>query len=928
MEKLGFNYNTKNKYSINFKRIKKTCVQNNNALNKQEDAKIYPIYLQVPYNIQKKEYYKLGVQKLPTNEDLHIYQLINGQKIAIFKSDECPNIKTCVNVGALDEEDNKEGISHFIEHVIHNGNKKYNKNIDEYMQEIGGYSNAETLSDKTIYYISLNDNNFENIKSAIDMQANMLYNPTFNETDKEKAIIISEMQRAEANEAKVAYNQLSKNLLSVNKPDIKDIFTGNIKTVSSINQQDLIDYHSKYYIPSNMTTLIASSIEPDELIKFASKSFLKAAQNKKTTKIERKQFNNSRNISRFDYISKDNTEKIVLVSFLTSSSQNVVENIKINALMRLISKRTGFSYEKMDLYNNFAEANFRFDSYETYNENEIFEYLKEGFHQLITNPTDEYELERIKNNMINDLETQYENIDNKTHTLIKKLSNNIQDFNCEKQIIQNLKYSDLIDALKYFDFKKCAIGVIHPKNTTQNEINNNFIEFQNYATPIVIPKTNKQTDISQKIKTYNINPYSSKPVYSATLDDNTNFVAINSKTDKCSILWDLYMPNTNSYNIAAKYVLNRMLNFKNIKEKFNEEKNGSAIARLLNSENGFYFSATCSLNNLEETILALKKEFDIDFNIFDFKQAKMLALNDIKSLKENACAIQQADRYGAAYNLDEAELTEALNKLTLNDLRKYYNDIILNSVSTVSVVAPFDNNKNLINQVANNINIPNFKFKSNTFEGLKNAYTLKTKSIFYAKEQKTGQANFGEIYNFKISGNSLDNIKFKLLNNILNIRLYNSLREKQGLAYATGSQIQNIGNDCSLLINVSSSFNNSKDIKKIYEGLNKNIQDLINKPISEKELQEAKDKFKRSAYNFLNDSLDAQFEINECMKNPQGLQILEDNFKILNAITPKDIQIAAQYAFKEAPDYLLDADIDLINRNKEYFETLGEFKQK
>ena len=88
-----------------------------------------PVYAQVPYGINQTNFIKLGVDKLPNGQELHLYRLSNGQRVEIIKGDSNSSIMTQVDVGGLDEIGYPKGISHFIEHSLFHSSKNY-KDID------------------------------------------------------------------------------------------------------------------------------------------------------------------------------------------------------------------------------------------------------------------------------------------------------------------------------------------------------------------------------------------------------------------------------------------------------------------------------------------------------------------------------------------------------------------------------------------------------------------------------------------------------------------------------------------------------------------------------------------------------------------------------------------------------------------------------
>lgn len=139
---------------------------NNNVTNNTQSGVVYsnPVYYTPPYGVQYNNYIKIGVQKAPNGQEFHIYQLKTGQKVAIAKGAGAPLIKTCVYVGAFDENPDKNGISHLIEHSLYHGSRKYGDTLLEQAKQTGADYNAATTGYYTNYYFKLDNQNIDNLK--------------------------------------------------------------------------------------------------------------------------------------------------------------------------------------------------------------------------------------------------------------------------------------------------------------------------------------------------------------------------------------------------------------------------------------------------------------------------------------------------------------------------------------------------------------------------------------------------------------------------------------------------------------------------------------------------------------------------------------------------------------------------------------------
>lgn len=87
-------------------------------------------------------------------EDVKVYKLDNGLKILLLEDHDIPNVAlyTFFHVGSRNERPGITGVSHFIEHMMFNGTKKFGPGeFDRKMEFSGGSNNAFTGDDMTGY---------------------------------------------------------------------------------------------------------------------------------------------------------------------------------------------------------------------------------------------------------------------------------------------------------------------------------------------------------------------------------------------------------------------------------------------------------------------------------------------------------------------------------------------------------------------------------------------------------------------------------------------------------------------------------------------------------------------------------------------------------------------------------------------------------
>src|SRR5437867_7080304 len=82
------------------------------------------------------------------------HKLKNGMKILVQEDHSIPNVALYIfyRIGSRNERPGTTGLSHFFEHMMFNGAKKYGPGqFDKVMEAAGGSNNAYTNNDVTVY---------------------------------------------------------------------------------------------------------------------------------------------------------------------------------------------------------------------------------------------------------------------------------------------------------------------------------------------------------------------------------------------------------------------------------------------------------------------------------------------------------------------------------------------------------------------------------------------------------------------------------------------------------------------------------------------------------------------------------------------------------------------------------------------------------
>src|SRR5882762_4897414 len=151
------------------------------------------------------------------------------------------------------------GLSHVLEHMLFKGTTtRPGSRIDQEVQEAGGYMNAYTSFDRTVYHIDVPNTG---ARVAVDILCDIMQNATLpaDEMAKEKEVILREMdmnqddpgRRASRRLFEVAYTRSPYRYTVIGYPDI----------YNELKQDDILSYYHERYAPNNVFFVVAGDVK-------------------------------------------------------------------------------------------------------------------------------------------------------------------------------------------------------------------------------------------------------------------------------------------------------------------------------------------------------------------------------------------------------------------------------------------------------------------------------------------------------------------------------------------------------------------------------------------------------------------------------------------------------------------------------------------
>lgn len=208
------------------------------------------------------------------SDDVKTFTLKNGMQVIVLEDHSIPNVAMYLfyKVGSRNEYSGITGISHFFEHMMFNGAKKYGpKQFDVTMEANGGANNAYTSNDITVY-----TNWFP--RSAMDLifdlEADRMAHLNFDDKmiESERGVILSERSTSleNSNETFLMQEVIAAAFQAhpYNWPVI-----GWESDIKNWTKKDLQNYFKTYYAPNNCVVVLTGYVTLDEVKKLSKKYF-------------------------------------------------------------------------------------------------------------------------------------------------------------------------------------------------------------------------------------------------------------------------------------------------------------------------------------------------------------------------------------------------------------------------------------------------------------------------------------------------------------------------------------------------------------------------------------------------------------------------------------------------------------------------------
>ena len=169
-----------------------------------------------------------------------------------------------VNVGARDEADPENGLSHFIEHMIFKGTDTRNSlQIAKELDAIGGLSNAFTGTEYTCFHSRVLD---KHLHALAEILSDIFLHSNFDsqEVNRERQVILQEINMLEDTPDEQIHVLFSR-LFFLNHPLGMPVL-GTPQTVSAITKETILRHIEQFHTPEKILVVAAGNVDHESLV--------------------------------------------------------------------------------------------------------------------------------------------------------------------------------------------------------------------------------------------------------------------------------------------------------------------------------------------------------------------------------------------------------------------------------------------------------------------------------------------------------------------------------------------------------------------------------------------------------------------------------------------------------------------------------------
>ena len=210
-----------------------------------------------------------------------LWRLDNGLEVLVIEDHRAPVVLCSVwyRVGPVNEHNGMTGISHFLEHMMFLGTKRFpGDDFAHQIEKVGGMSNAFTSSDLTVYYEELPKNY---LSLALDLESDRMQNlslsPDLFEIEKN---VVKEERRMRVSDNPVGSSVEKLRAATFMNSPYQHPVVGWMTDIDALNIDDVKHWYDHWYAPNNAVLVIVGDVSVKEVRPLVKRYFSQVPEKK------------------------------------------------------------------------------------------------------------------------------------------------------------------------------------------------------------------------------------------------------------------------------------------------------------------------------------------------------------------------------------------------------------------------------------------------------------------------------------------------------------------------------------------------------------------------------------------------------------------------------------------------------------------------
>ena len=728
-----------------------------------------------------------------SNGKMHEYIGKNGLKLLLIPREGLgvTTANITYHVGSRNEGLGLKGATHYLEHGMFKGSKKFHgKNGMWKLEELGMYMNATTYTDRTNYFVV---SETDKINESIQREADRMFEPLLTQEllDSEMTVVRNEFERGNNNDFEIAHKRMTATAFMAHPYHHSTI--GWKSDIENVKAESLQEFHNTFYIPNNATYTFVGNFDPEKVKDMVKTAFEKIPRGKDIPEMYTKepvQMGQRRvtiekptktsllgmGFKSVHGMHKDAIVNQVLCMYLTDGPNALVEPLrKSNNIHDVMA-----SFERMKdpyLFNLWITTNYATKDSLLQAERDIMTVLTN-----LRPPTQEH-----LNTMKTKLKHTWENSMESTRGMASEVNESVARGNAfdvyeRFNVLESIQPQDLVNASKQFDIRQSTVVHVLPGKAAPKQR-----ERTDYKMPAFDSSPQTLTKPSSKKLNFHQQSQINETHSHTTYNSNKNHLRLSFQ---------------NKTNFSAKEYVARMVLAQMLKKgvQFNNTSYNASDIQQIYDKKGIQRDFSVSDYGIRvhfvspkdsKCITLLKKELESPMlNRSDFNYVKNRMGSELRGSSSNVNTMakillnQQLFSRGLHYRFSINEMVSALGSLSYNDVYHQHQNM-LNGSSIMTTLGPKD--------IAFDI----------CKKGLMDVDPVKNKSPKDVQMNIPGKTSCTVLMGAHVDGSLATQIAVGCLGNGFSGRLMKHVRDKLGLTYGIEAYV----NPKHKTMHVTSTFN-------------------------------------------------------------------------------------------------------------------------